>query len=518
MIKTKRKLIIATAIVLGINWLNGFNPGFNNLNAQYQKKPYDGESNYFLNPVFSGDYPDPSILRDWGDYYLVHSSVEYCPGLTIWHSRDLINWIPVTNALHKNVGNVWAPDLVKYNDRFYIYFPVQNTNYVITADRMHGPWSDPVDLKVGHIDPGHVADDEGNRYLYFSSGAYVPLSADGMSVTGEMKYVYDGWPIPREWTIECFCMESPKFTKRGDYYYMTLAQGGTAGPATGHMVISARSKSPLGPWENSPYNPVTRTLDISERWWSVGHATVFDDTEGEWWMMFHGYEKDFYNKGRQTLLLPVEWTHDGWYKIPENASLTKPLRRPAESGIKDKTFFLNDNFDSGSLKPHWSFFGEYDTSRFNLTGNGILINGKGNTIANSSPLLAVPLDHSHMAQVELEIEGDATGGLVLFYNQQASSGILANNTSILANLRGWQFVTESNVINGKAFLRLRNINHTVDMYYSTDGENWVKIENSLEVSGLHHNVLSGFLSLRVGLVSIGNGKVRFNNFRYEAIE
>jgi xylan 1,4-beta-xylosidase len=491
--------------------------GSSALDAQYQKKPYEKESSYFLNPIFSGDYPDPSILRDGEDYYIVHSSFEYYPGLTIWHSRDLINWVPVTNALHKNVGNVWAPDLVKHNGRYYIYFPVQNTNYVVTADRIEGPWSDPVDLKVGHIDPGHVTDEEGNRYLYFSSGAYVPLSSDGMSVAGEMKYVYQGWPIPREWTIECFCMESPKFTKRGDYYYMTLAQGGTAGPATGHMVISARSKSPLGPWENSPYNPILRTEDSSEKWWSVGHATIFDDIAGEWWMIFHGYEKDFYNKGRQTLLLPVEWTSDGWYKIPENVSLEMPLKRPAGTRINDD-FELSDNFDDSFLKPHWSFFGEYDTGRFDLAGTGILVNGKGNSIASSSPLLTVPLDHSYMAQVELEIQGDATGGLVLFYNQQASSGILANSSNILANLRGWQFVTERNVINRTVFLRLENRYHTVDMYYSTDGEEWIKIENSLEVSGLHRNVLSGFLSLRLGLVSMGSGKVRFKNFKYEPLD
>ena len=46
------------------------------------------------------------------------------------------------------------------------------------------------------------------------------------------------------------------------------------------------------------------------------------------------------------------------------------------------------------------------------------------------------------------------------------------------------------------------------MYYSTDGDKWNKIENSLEVSGMHHNVLSGFLSLRIGLCSMGEGKER----------
>ena len=74
--------------------------------AQYQTHPDSINDSTFLNPVFPGDYPDPSILRDGDDYYVVHSSFEYYPGLLIWHSKDLINWTPVTNALHKYVGSV----------------------------------------------------------------------------------------------------------------------------------------------------------------------------------------------------------------------------------------------------------------------------------------------------------------------------------------------------------------------------------------------------------------------------
>jgi beta-xylosidase len=280
--------------------------------------------------------------------------------LLIWHSKDLINWMPVTNALHKYVGSVWAPDLVKYKNKYYIYFPADNTNYVVYADSINGHWSDPVDLKVGNIDPGHVTDAEGKRYLYFSSGGYVPLSDDGLSVTGEIKQTFSGWPIPREWTIECFCLEGPKLVKRGNFYYLTTAEGGTAGPATSHMVISARSKSPFGPWENSPYNPIIRTTEISEKWWSKGHGTLFEDAAGNWWMVFHGYENGHYNMGRQTLLEPIEWTNDGWYKTPGGIKTDEPIKGPAK--VSDAYF--QSNFEGNNLKPQWKFFGEYDTSRF----------------------------------------------------------------------------------------------------------------------------------------------------------
>ncbi len=486
-------------------------------NAQYQINATEKGDEFYLNPVFPGDYPDPSILREGDDYYIVHSSFDYYPGLLIWHSKDMINWTPVVNALHKYVGPVWAPDLIKHKNKYYIYFPANNTNYVVTSESIIGPWSNPIDLKVGNIDPGHVTDANGKRYLYFSSGGYVPLSDDGLSVTGELKQTYNGWPIPREWTIECFCLEGPKLIKHGDYYYLTMAAGGTAGPPTSHMVTSARSQSPFGPWENSPYNPIIRTNDISEKWWSQGHGTIFDDAKGNWWIVFHGYENGYSNMGRQTLLLPIEWTKDGWFKTPDKIKTDDPVKRPAGTASKP-AFSLNDSFDGNQLKHQWQFFGEYNTNRFHFADNKLLIKAKGDSISDCSPLLCIPPDHSYIAEVEVVIEGAATGGLVLFYNKKAYSGILADNENILANLQRWQFTTEKNVIKNHVFLRLKKVDNIVDMYYSTDGTIWNKIENSVEVSGLHHNVLGGFLSLRLGLCSIGNGAVTFNNFTYKAIK
>jgi len=485
--------------------------------AQYQIQASEKGTGFFMNPIFAGDYPDPSILRDGGNYYIVHSSFEYYPGLLIWQSKDLINWAPVTNALHKYIGSVWAPDLVKYKNKFYIYFPANNKIYVVTADSINGTWSDPIDLKINNIDPGHVVDENGKRYLYSANGGYVPLSDDGLSVIGETKHVYDGWPIPREWTIECFCMEGPKIAKRGDYYYLTVAEGGTAGPATSHMIISARSNTPFGPWENSPYNPILRTNNNIERWWSKGHGTLFEDVKGDWWIVFHSYEKGFYNMGRQTLLEPIEWTKDGWYKIPENISDSQPIKIPNLAASK-LNFTLNDNFEGKNLKPLWRFFGEYDTSRFHLVDNNLVIKAEGNFVGNSSPLLCTPSDHSYTAEVELFIEGNATGGLILFYNNSAYSGILADNANILANIHGWQFPTEKNVIKNHVFLRMKNNNSTVDMYYSLDGIKWNKIENSLETSGFHHNAFGGFLGIRIGLCSVGEGTVKFKNFIYKPIK
>jgi len=345
----------------------------------------------------------------------------------------------------------------------------------------------------------------------------VPLSNDGLSAVGEYKLVYSGWPIPRDWSIELFALEGPKLTKHGDYYYLTVAEGGTAGPATSHMIISARSKSPLGPWENSPYNPILRTQSKAERWWSKGHGTIFEDAKGSWWMIYHAYEKDYYNMGRQTMMEPIEWTADGWFKIPNGIKSDEPIKSPVFETTKSN-YTLNDNFDGKTLKLNWKFFGEYDTTRYWFADNSLVVKAKGTSVGDCSPMLCIPSNHSYTADVELFVEGNATGGIVLFYNNNFHSGILADKENIITDLRGWQFATEKNVIKNHVFLRLKNIENTVDMYYSLDGTNWNKTESSVEVSGLHHNVLSGFMSLRIGLCSMGEGNVKFKNFRYQAIE
>ena len=96
----------------------------------------------------------------------------------------------------------------------------------IGTRNQRGPWSDPIDLKVGRIDPGHIAGPDGRRYLFLSAGLMVPLADDGLSVTAEPKKVYDGWHYPEEWVVEGFAQEGPKILTHGGYYYMVLAEGG----------------------------------------------------------------------------------------------------------------------------------------------------------------------------------------------------------------------------------------------------------------------------------------------------
>ena len=54
---------------------------------------------HYQNPVIPGFSPDPSICRVGDDYYLVTSTFEYFPGIPVYHSRDLVNWTQIGNAM-----------------------------------------------------------------------------------------------------------------------------------------------------------------------------------------------------------------------------------------------------------------------------------------------------------------------------------------------------------------------------------------------------------------------------------
>lgn len=457
--------------------------------------------------IFPGDYPDPSILRDGRDYYMTHSPFYYAPGMLIWHSTDLHEWEPVCRALPEYEGSAMAPDLVKYNNRFYIYYPAKGTNWVIWADNIRGPWSKPIDLKVGGIDPGHVADEAGNRYLYLSEGKVVQLTADGLATVGQPKQVYEGWHYPKHWQTEGMFLESPKLTYHNGYYYLTSAEGGTAGPATSHMVVAARSKSIMGPWENSPYNPIVHTYSATENWWSKGHGTLVDDTEGNWWMVYHAYAKGYHTLGRSTLLEPVEWTSDGWYRTTQRA---------LPAGVKSvgPKMPLSDCFDGPELRLSWTFWKEYAPEAVTLKKQALHLKGKGTTPADGRLLLATPYDKNYEMQVDVTAGRGNRAGLVLFYNEKAFAGVVSDGKTFTVWRDGEHSETLPNKLGRTFHLRLRNQGNIVQMAASRDGKDWTVLAEGVDVSAFHHNNYKGFYALRVGLLSAGRGEAEFRNFDY----
>ena len=399
--------------------------------------------------IFPGDYPDPSIIRDGNDFYMTHSSFTYYPGLLIWHSTDLLTWEPIARAVQGQDYSIFAPDLCKVGDRYYIYYPTSNgLNFVVTADSIQGPWSEPILIDVNGIDPGHVVDSDGNRYLYTNNGHVIPLTADGLHAAGPNRKVYDGWQYPQEWETEGMWLESPKLCKRGEWFYLVSAEGGTAGPVTSHMCVVARSRSAVGPWENSPYNPMIHTYSADEAWWSKGHGTLIDDADGNWYIVYHAYRNNFHTLGRSTMIESVVWTEDGW-----------PVAAQKDGSL----------WQDNGLQADYGYLRDYDNP---------LMWAKWEPRKDVTIMTTTAIDQSYSIEAQFSIAEGGKAGLYLFYNDDACFG--ADVTDSVPDIR----------------IRIENRENTASVWTSTDGSVWKLIEADRNLSDYHHNTYKGFFALR----------------------
>ena len=137
----------------------------------------------YMNPVIRGFHPDPSICRVGQDYYLAVSSFACFPALPVYHSRDLVNWEHAGNAQSfgdsldlseaGEEGGVWAPTLRWHDDMFFIAVSVETragefANLLLHAREASGPWSVPVRVDVGGIDPSLFFEDGNELFLILS--------------------------------------------------------------------------------------------------------------------------------------------------------------------------------------------------------------------------------------------------------------------------------------------------------------------------------------------------------------
>ena len=520
------------------------------------------QSSTYTNPILGGDYPDPTIMREGEDYYMTHSAFDYVPGLVVFHSRDLVHWEPISAALNDFIGSVWAPDICKYQDKYYIYFTVafptakvsggkqnRRMNFVVTAPSPYGPWSEPVDLGIANIDPCHVVGEDGQRWLFMSGGRRAKLTDDGLHVVpGTEEVVYPGWQYPEEWLTEGFCLEGPKLRRIGDYYYYLNAEGGTAGPPTSHMVVMARSRSINGPWEDSPYNPVIHTYNVSDHWWSKGHGSLIDTPDGRWYCVYHSYENGFTDLGRQTLLEPLRMTDDGWFapiitdREGHSADPVGQIEAPLPTSrphdlTTSEPHDLKSRLGEFRIGLDWKFYRSNESQRITHVADGIRMTAKGTMPGNSSPLMMVAGDRRYEVECQIELSDPETrAGIVLYYDSafymgtgfdgqrryryrkggQSGGGLHKNLTT--SGPQALKTSQPHDLTTTHLWLRLRNDAHVVTGEYSYDGEHWQRETWGMDCSGYNHNTLYQFQSVLPALFCTGKGEATFTHFRYRNLD
>ncbi|HRU39717.1 MAG TPA: glycoside hydrolase family 43 protein, partial [Candidatus Goldiibacteriota bacterium] len=325
----------------------------------------------YINPVIPGFYPDPSICRSGRDYYLVTSSFEYFPGVPVFHSRDLVHWEQIGHVLDRKsqlplenaqcYSGIYAPTIRFHEGVFYM--TTTNTsgigNFIVSAENPAGPWSEPLRVAQEGIDPSLFFDADGSVYYTTANGGAFQSKIDIKTgkILAEPKLIWKGtggrYP------------EAPHLYFINGWYYLMLAEGGTGYE---HMVTMARSKSPWGPFEPCPRNPILTHRSLPGVIRATGHADLVSDGKN-WFAVFlgvrtFGYD-DTHNLGRETFLCPVKWHEDGFPVFGNDGTVSEEMEIPLEPSPVEPGK-IRDDFDCEKKAFCWNFLRNPDEALYSL--------------------------------------------------------------------------------------------------------------------------------------------------------
>ena len=331
--------------------------------------------NTIRNPILRGFNPDPSICRVGNDYYIAVSTFEWYPGIQIYQSRDLANWRLVARPLSRaslldmrgepDSCGVWAPCLTYEDGLFWLcYTDVRRFdgnfkdthNYLTTCATIDGDWSDPVYMNSSGFDPSLFHDSDGTKWFanqvwdhrpdrtFFYGIVLQQYDHEKRKLIGESRRIFPGTEI--DYT------EAPHLYKRGDFYYLMTAEGGTG---YGHCVTMARSRSIWGPYEADPKGPVVTARNKPEHpLQRAGHGDIVSTPDGEWYHV-HLCGRPLEGTrlcplGRETAIQKVRWTEDGWLRLESDGHLPElEIEGPDLEPDEPVEVTEYDNFESDEL-------------------------------------------------------------------------------------------------------------------------------------------------------------------------
>jgi xylan 1,4-beta-xylosidase len=172
--------------------------------------------------------------------------------------------------------------------------------FYVTATNPDGPWLEPHWVNNWGVDPSLLFENDSVYYVFPNSNAEFMLATLNLQ-TGkfneEPKVIAHG--------LGGSSLEGPHLYRINDYYYLMSAEGGTGYE---HREVIQRSKSPWGPYEASPINPVISHKDIQHPFHAIGHADLIQLKDNSWWLVCLGIRPKggrFHHLGRETFLAPV---------------------------------------------------------------------------------------------------------------------------------------------------------------------------------------------------------------------
>lgn len=507
------------------------------------------------NPIIPGMAPDPSIIRVGEIYYLATSTFHWNPAVQIFQSTDLANWELIDYALKEGEVNlrgtntpagIWAPHL-SYDEQTKKYWlayshmvnmagrEFNSDSYAMSADSIHGPWSEPVYLTSIGFDPAIYHDSDGRKYVAIlewetREGYQAPGHIVIAEVDLEQGGIIGKWHRINHGFTTRGCAEAPQIYKRKDYYYLLIAAGGTG---YGHGVEIGRSKNIFGPYEPHPSgepiitssprhlfslgDPDAGRFDMynpDSLMQKAGHGSLVETTTGEWYiphLMSRPLEGTLLNPlGRETSIQKMHWTQDDWLEMKDGSNLAK-MTVEGITGMTSQKTVTHDVITDFREGIHPSFMTPYRnqaTSWVNTTERpGYLrIHGTDSFFSQINPAIMATRATSFEYEVETKMEFrpthySETAGVGLYYDSNNWLYLHLNDIeekgiptlSILQAKHGKRSEFHNHrmpIVAGVIALKIVYHHGIVDMYYQV-AEEWVLFLEGLDISYLSDEGVNG---------------------------
>jgi len=521
-------------------------------------KEYPLETGEFYSPILQGCYPDPAITRKGDDYYLVCSSFAMFPGVPIFHSKDLVNWTQIGHVLDRTSqldvhdtrisGGVYAPGITynSNNDTFYMIvtaFAGGLGNMIVkTKDPMQG-WSEPKKLNFNGIDPCIFFDDDGKGYIIHNDAP------------DQGKELYNGHRVIKIWEYDVendqviagtdqiivdggvdlsdkpIWIEAPHIYKKNGRYYLMCAEGGTGG---WHSEVIFVGDSPTGPYLPAPGNPIlTQRYFAKDRKNKVewaGHADLVLGPDNKYYGVFLAIrpnEKDRVNTGRETFILPVDWS--GEFPVFENGLIPMEPKLKMPEGVTNKTgqdgfipngnFTITEDFSSEVLDYRWIGLRGPREEFISITEKGLQIEPFEANIKELKPTSTLfhRQQHSNFSfETSMEYTPGSDkdlAGIVCLQNEASNYvfGITKKGDDYILLLERNQRKGRSREVNSEIIasteidvsktiqLQVKATGDDYQFSYSSGGSDFVNLGGTVSGDILSTNVAGGFTGALIGL-------------------
>ncbi len=489
----------------------------------------------YKNPVIPGFYPDPSVCRAGDRYYLAASSFQYFPGVPLFESGDLVNWRQIGHALTRPSqveledvpasGGVFAPTIRYHRGRFYMVTNnnTKNVNFYVWTDDIRGEWSEPVEVDQGGIDPSLLFD--GDRAYFISNGE----DAEGRACIVQCEID----PATGKRLTESRCiwhgaggryLEAPHMFHIGGWYYLIAAEGGTE---YGHMEVCARSRSPWGPFENCPFNPILTNRDRAPAViQGIGHGDLVQDAAGGWHMVCLGFRQihpwqPYHTLGRETFLVPVTFTPEGWIRAGRDGTAEAEYRLDGDFLQERKRVYT---FSDTAPGMEWVWLRKPGTDRCRFTPGRVTLQGNGLGLSDpGSPTFMALRQRGFDFELGVDVTaGEGEAGVTAYmcelehYDLAVRRGPAGAEAVLRLNIGGIRHEESTAALSaGPARLTVRGDALTY-RFFVRQGEREVCLGQGAS-KYLSSEVSGGFTGVMLGLWATG-GTGDFENFRLEYIE